>query len=96
MPWVVVVEAKWTGDTLGVCGPYPDEKTALAQVRLVEPGKGAWPDIDILTTIRRTLNADDGSAADDPPRGAPGCTCGSPPFAPPEPSADCPYHGVSS
>jgi hypothetical protein len=27
------------------------------------------------------------------PRGTPGCTCGTPPFAPPEPSADCPYHG---
>lgn len=30
------------------------------------------------------------------PRGAPGCTCGTPPFAPPEPSADCPYHGENS
>lgn len=29
----------------------------------------------------------------DVPRGAPGCTCGTPPFAPPEPSADCPHHG---
>lgn len=27
------------------------------------------------------------------PRGAPGCTCGTPPFAPPEPSSDCPFHG---
>jgi len=26
------------------------------------------------------------------PRGAPGCTCGTPPFAPPEPSNDCPFH----
>jgi hypothetical protein len=25
-------------------------------------------------------------------RGAPGCTCGTPPFAPPEPSDDCPFH----
>src|SRR5262245_51024995 len=29
----------------------------------------------------------------DIPRGAPGCTCGEPPFAPPEASPDCPYHG---
>lgn len=27
------------------------------------------------------------------PRSAPGCTCGTPPFAPPEPASDCPYHG---
>jgi hypothetical protein len=26
-------------------------------------------------------------------RGAPGCTCGEPPFAPPEPADDCPFHG---
>jgi hypothetical protein len=25
-------------------------------------------------------------------RGAPGCTCGTPPFAPPEPASDCPFH----
>lgn len=30
----------------------------------------------------------------DHPRGAPGCTCGTPPFAPPEPSGDCPFHGA--
>lgn len=29
-----------------------------------------------------------------PPRGAPGCTCGTPPFAPPEPSDDCPFHAA--
>lgn len=28
------------------------------------------------------------------PRGTPGCTCGTPPFAPPEPSEDCPLHTV--
>lgn len=27
------------------------------------------------------------------PRGTPGCTCGTGPFAPPEASDDCPYHG---
>ncbi len=26
------------------------------------------------------------------PRGAPGCTCGTPPFAPREPASDCPHH----
>ena len=26
-------------------------------------------------------------------RGAPGCTCGTPPFSPPEPADDCPHHG---
>lgn len=25
-------------------------------------------------------------------RGAPGCTCGTPPYAPPEPASDCPFH----
>ena len=32
----------------------------------------------------------------DTARGAPGCTCGTPPFAPPEPSSDCPFHGVAA
>jgi hypothetical protein len=30
------------------------------------------------------------------PRGAQGCTCGTPPFAPREPSADCPFHGINA
>jgi hypothetical protein len=33
------------------------------------------------------------AALEQVPRGAAGCTCGTPPFAPPEPSADCPHHG---
>ena len=28
------------------------------------------------------------------PLGSPGCTCGTPPFASPEPAGDCPFHPV--
>lgn len=54
----------------------------------------------VVSSLHRGLEAimggpESGPLGDDyeVPRGAPGCTCGAPPFAPPEPSDDCPFHG---
>lgn len=75
MPWVAVVmwhEEKKDSEAplevlqkFGLCGPYPDEKTALAEAGRVESGKGAWPDVPLMVGVVPTLNADDASRADD-------------------------------
>jgi hypothetical protein len=47
---------------------------------------------DARARVRALLAGEKETSAKTTPRGAPGCTCGTPPFAPPEPSGDCPFH----
>lgn len=64
-----------------------DDGVGLSELTdLYEEAVSYWFPIYCERELRNAL------AAAAIPRGAPGCTCGTPPFAPPEPSDDCPFH----